>query len=99
MDQFSNCSIDRFTSHYQGITKINDPKWEVGEKVWEKSTSMNPNYKLSHSYDSKNQPNFLKGTTIVLKQELNKSGNHQEWHIKDDSILGEDDTTNRFHII
>ena len=99
MDQLSNCSIDRFNSHYQGITKINYPKWEVGGKVWEKSTSMNPNYKLSHSYDSKNQPNFLKETTIVLKQELNKSGNHEEWHINDDSILGEDGTTNRYHII
>ena len=34
-----------------------------------------------------------------MKQELNKSDNHQEWHINDDSILGEDGTTNRFHLI
>ena len=91
--------MDRFTSHYQGITKINDPKWEVGENVWKKSTSMNPNYKCSHSYDSRNQPKYLKGTTIVLKQELNKSEKHQEWHINDDSVLVDDGTTNRFHLI
>ena len=68
-------------------------------KVWKNFTSVNPNYKRSHSYDSRNQPKYLKGTTIVLKQELNKSDNHQEWHINDDSTLGEDGTTNRFHLI
>ena len=85
-------------SNYYGTTPTIYPQREVGAKFQARPAYIASNTECARRHGSSTQLKWLEGTVVEPKQELRKSGTHQEWYITADYILGEDGTTTRVHI-